>query len=140
MVGQDRRSAGAIFDNDDAHPPSVVCLRKQKNQRVRLAASRDDPAATLACLGTVTGDAGKRGRPAPYTLYAYGTSTPLGSQRPPAKIDPQARWQQGGHLTALGVSSPGNFRLGSNPAAYHTTNASPDRRRLAMGEMTQDAF
>jgi hypothetical protein len=26
------------------------------------------------------------------------------------------------------------------PAAYHTTNASPDRRRLAIGEMTQDAF
>jgi hypothetical protein len=26
------------------------------------------------------------------------------------------------------------------PAAYHTTNASPDRQRLAIGEMTQDAF
>jgi 4,5-dihydroxyphthalate decarboxylase len=26
------------------------------------------------------------------------------------------------------------------PVAYHTTNASPDRQRLAMGEMTRDAF
>jgi hypothetical protein len=26
------------------------------------------------------------------------------------------------------------------PAAYHTTNASPDRRRLAIGEMTQEGF
>jgi hypothetical protein len=26
------------------------------------------------------------------------------------------------------------------PAAYHTTNASPDRERLVIGEMTQDAF
>jgi hypothetical protein len=36
---------------------------------------------------------------------------------------------------------PGTLRgrLGV-PAAYHTTNASPDRRRLVMGEMTQDAF
>jgi hypothetical protein len=25
-------------------------------------------------------------------------------------------------------------------AAYHTTNASPGRRRLAIGEMTQDVF
>jgi hypothetical protein len=26
------------------------------------------------------------------------------------------------------------------PRAYHATNTSPDRRRLVMGEMTQDAF
>jgi hypothetical protein len=26
------------------------------------------------------------------------------------------------------------------PAAYDTTNASPDRQRLAIGEMAQDAF
>jgi hypothetical protein len=26
------------------------------------------------------------------------------------------------------------------PRAYHATNASPDRRRLVISEMTQDAF
>jgi hypothetical protein len=30
--------------------------------------------------------------------------------------------------------------LAIGPAAYHTTNASPDRQRLAIGEKTQDAF
>jgi len=30
--------------------------------------------------------------------------------------------------------------LGFGPAAYDTTNASPDSQRLVIGEMTQDAF
>jgi hypothetical protein len=30
--------------------------------------------------------------------------------------------------------------LGYRAGRLHTTNASPDRRRLVIGEMTQDAF
>ena len=40
---------------------------------------------------------------------------------------------------ALGaLSTAGAARVG--PPAYHTPNASPDRRRLVTSEMTQDAF
>jgi hypothetical protein len=34
-----------------AHPSSLVCLRKQKDQRVRFTASRDDPVNAFGYLG-----------------------------------------------------------------------------------------
>ena len=39
---------GIILGNDDAHPPSVVCLRKQKDS-CEFLASRDDRAAAFGC-------------------------------------------------------------------------------------------
>src|SRR5262245_28647355 len=42
---------------------------------------------------------------------------------------PRARWGRGDRSTAQGAQG-----------TSHTPNASPDRRRLVMSEMTQDAF
>jgi hypothetical protein len=50
---------------------------------VRFTASRDDPAAALGCLGTVTGDVGKRGRRA-----LDGTQHTLRVPKGPGETDP----------------------------------------------------
>src|SRR5260370_35232069 len=48
-----------IFGDDDAHPPSVVRLRKQNDQRVRFTASRTTLRMLLARPGDTDGDVGK---------------------------------------------------------------------------------
>jgi hypothetical protein len=40
-------------------------------------------------------------------------------------------------MACVGRAQGGGPRV---PRAYHATNASPDSRRLVMGEVTQDAF
>jgi hypothetical protein len=41
---------------------------------------------------------------------------------------------------SLAAKTPLEALWAVGPAAYHTTNASPDRQRLPIGEMTQGAF
>jgi hypothetical protein len=47
-----------IFGKDDAHPPSVVCLRKQKDQQVYRI--KDEPADAFGCLGKSRGGEGTK--------------------------------------------------------------------------------
>src|SRR5215813_8079029 len=62
-----------------AHPPSVVCLRKQEDERVRFYRIKDEPADAFGCLGKVTRDVGKSAdaEPCPAApCTPYGTSAP----------------------------------------------------------------
>jgi hypothetical protein len=86
-------TARVIFVNDDAHPPSVVCLRKQKDQRVRFTASRTSLRMLLAASESHA-DVGAKARRralAPLHPVRYGTSTPFGSQRPRQSRPPGKR-------------------------------------------------
>jgi hypothetical protein len=50
---------GSSFGNDDAHPPSVVCLRKQKDQRARFYRIKGWPLQMLLAAWDSGGDVGK---------------------------------------------------------------------------------
>jgi hypothetical protein len=84
----DARSAllWANFGNEGRPTRQVWgCLRKQKDQASEVYRTKDDLAAALGCLGTVTGDIGKRRRRPLAPLHPVrptGPVHPFRSQRP----------------------------------------------------------
>ena len=115
----------AIFDNEDGPPSSVVCLRKQKNLRVRFYCIKDEPADAFGVPGLSDGDVGKRGRRA---------LAPLHPVRPTGPAHPSGM-QWGEKAAFLRTGRSGALRATVPHRCNPDRNAEFDSQRLGCSEL-----